>query len=143
MIVRLQARVDETGKGTEPIDELEIVDGNPNVTPQAVEGGKLQSIVGVVIRAKRNTLQLKIGSGKLRRLTFELAEQPTISVDANSLGVILAGAEVKAKGRVYEGEGSLARRTVFASEIEVTEIYRNAKAAEKPAVNKVASDVQP
>jgi len=144
MIVRMLASVDESGKGTEPIDSLEVVNGNPDVTAIAVEPGKLQTIVGVVTRAKRNTFQLKMASGKPRRLTFQLGESPTVNVDANSLAVILPGSEVKAKGHVYEGEGSLAGKTIFASEIEVTERFQVQKpASEKKSDDKVAVDQKP
>jgi hypothetical protein len=131
MLVRLQASVDETGKGNEPINMLEIVSGNPEATISPVEAGKLQTIVAPISRAKGKILQLKLPSGKLRRLTFELADHPTINVNANAIGVILPGAELKAKGHVYEGQGSLAQRTLFASEIDVAERYIDKAVAEK------------
>jgi hypothetical protein len=139
MIIRLQGKVDASGKGTEPVDALEIVDGNPDVTAIAVTPEKLQTIVGMVTRAKRNIFQLKMSSGKVRRLTFELAEKPIIAVDAKSLSAVLPGSEVKVKGHVYEGEGSLAKKTIFASDLEVTEKFVWDQPG-KPNDDKVAAD---
>jgi hypothetical protein len=121
MLVRLRATIDEEGKGTEPVAELEVVNANPDISLEAVEPDKLQTIVGTIARVKHNQLRLNVATGKMHRLSIELAEDATIQVDSNSLALIQAGGEVTAKGLVYEEAGSPPRKTIFASEIEVAD----------------------
>lgn len=121
LVVRLLARIDATGRGTEPLESLEIIGDEANLSAPPVETNHLQTIVGVVTRAKPNYLQLQVSAGKLHRLSFVLAEAATVSVDADSLKTIAVGAAVQAKGHVYSGFGSLNAKTYFISEMEVQE----------------------
>jgi hypothetical protein len=121
MVVRMLASVDSGGHGTDPLESLEIVTGNANVSATPVEANHLQTIVGVVTRAKPNYLQIRVEAGKLHRLSFQLAETAVVNVDSTSLAAIVAGAEVKAKGHVYQGFGALTDKTYFVSEVEVLE----------------------
>lgn len=143
MVVQFLARVDGSGRGKDPIDEISVVNGNPSIKPVEVQGNKLQIIVGTVTRVTKNIVQLQVASGHIRRLTFPLAEKLVVNVDANSLDVVLPGSEVTVTGHIYEGPGSMAKKTVFASEIAVAETFPpKPKAAANPAAEQVAAGQQ-
>ena len=120
MTVRVHAVVDAKGRGTAPVEQVEVVSPISNHTPTALEPGRGETIVGRVVQIRHGVLQVRVDGGKIRRLSLPLAENVAVSVDGSQLNLISPGDSITLRGRLWTGEGSLASGNVFASQVAVT-----------------------
>jgi len=119
-VVRLRARVDASGRGTDPIKTFEIVVPPEGFRPDPVRPDHDETIVGVVQAIRRNTLVLRVDAGDVRRVTVAVADDVTATIDAPRLDLVLAGDRIEVRGRLWTGDGAMAGGTVFASDVIVT-----------------------
>lgn len=119
-VVRCRARVDAAGRGTEPIDALEIVVPPEGYRPDPVRPGTDETVVGVVQAIRRGAIVLRVDAGEIRRVTVALADNVAVTVDAPRLDLVSAGDRVEVRGRLWTGDGAMAGGTVFASDVIVT-----------------------
>jgi hypothetical protein len=117
MIVRLVAKVDEHGVGTEPIEVLDVISIDAGFVPPEVKANTVQTITAKVVRLYGQQLQLRAGAGGLRRLSFQLGEQALAHVMTRDIGYASVGDTLTAKGHTYSG--SAAEHWVFASDVTV------------------------
>ena len=134
-VVRLRARVDASGRGTDPIKTFEIVVPPEGYQPDPVRPGLDETIVGVVQAIRRDTLVLRVDAGEIRRVTVVVADDVTATVDAPRLDLVTAGDRIEVRGRLWAGEGAMADGTVFASDVIVTK----ASVAISPGVKTVGA----
>lgn len=120
MMVRLKSRVDARGKGGEPIERVTVVTPAPDFKPNAVLADTVETIVGSVISCRGSGLVVRVDAGKIRRLTFTLADDAVVTVDGSCLELVAAGDEVAVKGRLWTGEGAAGAGTIFASHLTIT-----------------------
>ena len=120
MAVRLRAAVDQRGRGAEPLRALTIITPAADFAPEAVQPGKADAIVATVVSIRAPTLVLRVDAGRVRRLTFSLAEDAVVTVDAARLDLVAAGDAIEVKGRLWSGAGSHGAGTIFASHVTVT-----------------------
>ena len=120
MIVRFIGRVDAHGMGVDPVDSLEVVTPDADFRWPQIEADKLTTVTAKVVKLTANRIQVQLPAGKLRKLTFTLADEPKVNVDSSSLALIGAGDAVSAKGRTYTGPGAGGIQVVFASDVTIT-----------------------
>jgi hypothetical protein len=120
MAVWMRATVDERGRATEPLRALTIVTPAADFTPQSVQPGRSDPIVATVVSFKSRVLIVRVDAGRVRRLTFTLAEDAVVSVDAARLDLVAPGDAIEVKGRLWSGEGTAGAGTIFASHVTVT-----------------------
>jgi hypothetical protein len=136
MIVRFVGRVDAHGMGTDPVDALEVVTPDANFKWPEIDEGKVETVTAKVVKLNDHRLLVQVPSGKLKRLTYMLADDPKITVDSSSLALTAAGDAVAAKGHSYAGAGAGGMQVVFASEVTVNKglgTFDRAPVAPKPA----------
>jgi len=119
MIVRFVGRVDAHGMGTDPVDALEVVTRDANFRWPEIDADKVVTVTGKVVKLTDHRLLVQVPAGKLKRLTYMLADDPKVTVDSSSLALIAAGDAVAAKGHSYSGAGAAGMQVVFASEVTV------------------------
>jgi len=119
MIVRFVGRVDAHGMGTDPVDALEVITPEANFRWPEIDEGKVVTVTAKVVKLTDHRLLVQVPSGKLKRLTYMLADDPKITVDSSSLALVAAGDAVAAKGHSYSGAGAGGMQVVFASEVTV------------------------
>lgn len=122
MVVRFVGRVDAHGMGSDPLDSLEVITPAADFRWPEIDADKVETVTAKVVKVTGQRLQLQLQQGKLRKLTFLLADDPKVFVNANSLALIGAGDAVSAKGHSYSGAGSGGMQVVFASEVTVTKL---------------------
>jgi hypothetical protein len=127
-VVRVRARVDERGRGMEPIEAFEIIVPPADFRPDAVRPGQLDTIVGVVQAMRRDAVVLRVDAGEIRRVTLAVVGDVVATVDAPRLDLVSAGDRIEARGRLWTGDGALASGTVFASDVIVTKASADAAA---------------
>ena len=97
--VRFVGRVDESGACREKIDRIEVV--APSMIGAApVEPGKLQNLAGKIVRRDGDHLVVLAPTGKVRRLTLELAPEAQVSARMGDYHFAKVGDPVKMKGRI-------------------------------------------
>lgn len=119
-VVRLTATVEERGRVTEPVRELEIITPPADFVPDGVRSGRREQVVGTVVSLRRGGMILRVDSGNIRRVTLTLAPDAAVTVDAARLDLVSAGDHVAVRGRLWTGDGALGGGTVFASDVVVT-----------------------
>jgi hypothetical protein len=127
-VVRVRARVDERGRGMEPIEAFEIIVPPADFRPDAVRPGQLDTIVGVVQAMRRDAVVLRVDAGEIRRVTLAVVGDVVATVDAPRLDLVSAGDWIEVRGRLWTGDGALAGGTVFASDVIVTKASADAAA---------------
>ncbi|MBI1248227.1 hypothetical protein GC197_10375 [bacterium] len=125
MIVRLMGTVDQVGRATDTIKELDVVSVPAGFEPDGVEPEHRQLIVAEVFSLRGDRLQLKTPSGNLHRLSFMISDETIAHIQAKELGYTTVGDQVSAKGRIYNGDNS--SHWVFASDVTVTKPELNTK----------------
>ncbi|MFN7811322.1 MAG: hypothetical protein ACK5SI_01510 [Planctomycetia bacterium] len=143
MAVRIVARVDARGRGSEPLRKLDVVTPPAGFKPDEVRPDIVERIVGVVTTVRGRTMQVRVDAGKLRRLTFTLAEDAVATIDAASPGLVAPGDRVELRGRLWTGEGCHGAGSVFASRVTVTKAApaeRRPDAAAAGLAGKAAAD---
>lgn len=120
MAVRIVATVDAKGRGNEPIQRFDVVTPPAGFVPDEVRPDRVERIVGVVTHARGRTMQVRVDAGKLRRLTFTVAEDAVVTVDAASPNLVAPGDRVEIRGRLWTGEGCHGSGSLFASRVTVT-----------------------
>jgi hypothetical protein len=120
MAVRMQAVVDERGRAAEPLRAVTIVTPPADFAPEAVRPGKADPIVATVVSFRAGTLVVRVDAGRVRRLTFTLADDAVVTVDGARLDLVAAGDAIEVKGRLWSGDGSAGAGTIFASHVTVT-----------------------
>lgn len=120
MAVRIVARVDGRGRGTEPLRKFDIVTPPDGFIPDEVLPDRVERIVGVVTGAHGRTMQVRVDAGKLRRLTFTVADDSMVSIDAATPNLVAPGDRVEVRGRLWTGDGCHGAGSVFASRVTVT-----------------------
>jgi hypothetical protein len=120
MAVRLVAKVDARGRGLEPLRKFDIVTPAAGFTPDEVRPDRNERIVGVVTSVRGQTMQVRVDAGKLRRLSFTVAEDATATIDAATPALVAPGDRVELRGRLWTGAGCHAAGSVFASRVTVT-----------------------
>ena len=120
MAVRLRAVVDERGRAAESLRALTIVTPSADFMPHAVQPGKADAVVATVVSIKSATLVVRVDAGRVRRLTFTLADDAVVTVDGARLDLVATGDAVEVKGRLWSGDGSAGAGTIFASHVTVT-----------------------
>lgn len=119
MGVRLRATIDERGHVAEAPSLIEVVTLPADFAPDAVRPGKRDSIVALVARARAGSLQLHVGSGRLRRVMVTTDDDTEVLVDGSDLGLVEPGDAIEVKGRLWNGAGSVGAGTVFVSRVTV------------------------
>ena len=120
MAVRIVAKVDGRGRGLEPLARFDIVTPPAGFTPDEVRPDRVERIVGVVTNVRGRTMLVHVDAGKLRRLTFTVADDAVATIDAASPSLVGPGDRVEIRGRLWTGEGCHAAGSVFASRVTVT-----------------------
>lgn len=120
MVLRIRAAVDERGRGAEPLRAVTIVTPPADFTADAVRPGKADTIVATIVSMRTPTLVVRVDAGKIRRLTFTLADDAVATVDGPRLDLVAAGDTIEVKGRLWSGAGSAGAGTIFASHVTVT-----------------------
>jgi len=119
-VVRVRTRIDERGRGSEPISAFEIVVPPADFRPDAIRPGQLDTVVGVVQSMRRDAVVLRVDAGEIRRVTLAVADDVVATVDAPRLDLVAAGDRIEVRGRLWTGDGALSGGTVFASDVIVT-----------------------
>ncbi|MFM9010947.1 MAG: hypothetical protein ACKON8_08780 [Planctomycetota bacterium] len=119
-VVRLTATIDEKGRTTEPVRELQIVTPPADFVPDGVLPGRRQPLVGTVVSLRRGAVVIRVEAGAIRRVTLAIAPDATVTVDAARLDLVSAGDHVGVRGRLWTGAGTQGGGTVFASDVVVT-----------------------
>lgn len=132
-VVRLRTRIDARGRGTAPIESLEIVSPPADFRPDPIRPDHLDTVVGVVQNVRRDALVLRVDAGEIRRVTVAVTDDVLVTVDAPRLDFVAPGDRIDVQGRLWTGDGALADGTVFASDVIVTK----ASAAAVPGANTV------
>ena len=134
MLVKFSGRVNEHGKGLKPIGSMEVFKTDAKFKWKAIISDRQQNIAATVVKAEGTMLQVQVPAGRIRKLTFQVKENPEIIVTGNTLDLISAGDEVSTKGHVYvSGEGAGGVPVVFASEVVVKKAFARDRAAEEKA----------
>ena len=140
MMVKFSGRVNEHGKGVKPIESLEVFTPDAKFKWKAIITDRQQNIAATVLKAEGSMLQVQVPAGRVRKLTFQVTENPEVIVTGSTLDMVSAGDEVSTKGRVYlSGEGVGGVPVVFASEIIVKKAFARDKAAEAKAEEELAA----
>lgn len=148
MMVKFSGRVNDSGKGVKPIESLEVFTPDPKFKWKAVITDRQQTIAATVLKAEGSLLQVQVPAGRVRKLTFQVKENPEITVTGSTLDLISAGDEVSTKGHAYlSGEGAGGVPVVFASEVIVKKAFARdraaeAKAEEERAAKKLATNAE-
>jgi hypothetical protein len=146
MMVKFSGRVNDSGKGIKPIESLEVFTPDAKFKWQAVITDRQQTIAALITKAEGSLLQVQVNAGRVRKLTFQVKENPEIIVTGSTLNLISAGDEISTKGHVYvSGEGAGGAPVIFASEVIVKKAFARdlaaeAKEAEAKAAAKVAAN---
>lgn len=119
LTVRVRAEVDSKGVGTQPLAAIDVITPPPGFKPVAIQAGRVESVVGTVVRRQADTLVLQVPAGRIRRLSLPIAPDAVVSVDAAQVDLVAPGDIVTLTGRVWRGEGCLGEGTVFASVVTV------------------------
>jgi hypothetical protein len=134
MLVKFSGRVNDHGKGMKPIESLEVFTPDAKFKWKAIISDRQQNIAATVVKAEGSMLQVQVPTGRIRKLTFQVKENPEIIVAGSTLDLISAGDEISTKGHVYvSGEGAGGVPVVFASEVIVKKAFGRDPAAEKQA----------
>lgn len=120
LTVRVQAEVDSKGIGTQPLEAIEVITPPPGFKPVGIQAGRVESVIGTVVRRNADALLLQVAAGRIRRLSLPIAPDAVVRVDAAQLDLVAPGDIVTLTGRVWRGEGCLGEGTVFASAVTVT-----------------------
>lgn len=120
MVVRLITEVDSRGRVREPVRSLEIVSPPAGFVADPVEADRRGTVVGTIASIRKDVVTLRTGTGKLRRITLELADDAIVSIDAARLDLVGPGDTIEVKGRLWAGDGSMGAGTVFVSDVVVT-----------------------
>lgn len=134
MAVRIRAAIDERGRAAESLRAVTIVTPSADFAPEAVQPGKAETIVATVVSVKSATLVVRVDAGRVRRLTFTLADDVVVTVDGARLDLVAAGDAIEVKGRLWSGAGSAGAGTIFASHVTVTK-----RPAARPETREVAA----
>lgn len=118
-VVRAVAEIDARGECQTPLAAFDLVTPPADFRPEPVDVGRRMALVGVVTQVRDDVLTLQVPAGRIRRLTFRLADDAVATLDAAQLDLVAAGDAVRLTGRLWAGEGSLAGGTIFASEVHV------------------------
>jgi hypothetical protein len=119
--VKFLGRVDERGIGTDTIDNLEVFTPGPTFHWLPVEAKRVQTITGIVTKLTGQRLQVRVDTGKVRRLTVTLSPDAMCTVDSSALTLVSPGDEVTAKGHAYSaGAGTGGMEALFAGEVSVS-----------------------
>lgn len=135
MSIRLSAGVDEHSQGLERVEALDVITPTPDVKPKAVEPGRVQTIIGTITKMEGDKIRLNVAPGKMHRLTFQISDTTAVDVKGSALNLVSAGDEIQTKGRMYMGDGPLASRMLFVSEVNVTKTFTPSVVAAANAPN--------
>ncbi|MCE2727801.1 MAG: hypothetical protein LW698_13655 [Planctomycetaceae bacterium] len=120
MAVRIRATVDERGRGTEPLRAVTVVTPAADFAPEPIRPGKADAVIATIVSLRGATLVVRVDAGKIRRLTFTLADDVVATVDGARLDLVSTGDTIEVKGRLWSGEGCAGAGTIFASRVTVT-----------------------
>lgn len=120
MVVRLITQVDARGRIAEPVRSLEVVTPPAGFVADPVEAGRRGTVVATIASIRKGSVVVRTNAGKLRKITFELADDAVVSIDAARLDLVGPGDTIEVKGRLWTGEGSMGAGTVFVSDVVVT-----------------------
>lgn len=99
-VVRFVTQVDAKGAGLEKIKEIELITASSE-QPEAIQANRTQNCVGKILRRDGMKLTVQASSGKIRRLTVELADDAVITARLTDYTRAVVGDAVSAKGRVF------------------------------------------
>ena len=117
--VRVRAEVDAKGQGMQPLSAIDVITPSPGFKPVAIHAGRVESVIGTVIRRHADTLMVQVAAGRIRRLSLPVAPDAAVRVDASQLDLVEPGDLITLTGRVWRGEGCVGEGTVFASLVTV------------------------
>lgn len=120
MIVRLQAIVDDSGKGLDAVETVEIITPPEGFQPPSVTPQSRGEIVGRVASVRGNKLIVRIASGPIRQVVLPLADDVVVRFDAAQVEYVSPGDVVELTGRLWSGEGAMGAGTIFASSLTIT-----------------------
>jgi len=120
LTVRVRTEVDSKGVAKEPLESIDVITPPPGFKPVAVVPGRIESVIGTIVRRHADTLVVQLSAGRIRRLSLPIAPDAVVRVDATQVDLVTPGDIVMLKGRVWRGEGCLGEGTVFASVVTVT-----------------------
>lgn len=126
MAVRLTTRVDARGQAQEPVKALNVFTFDRDTQPDAVTPGRVQTIAGQIRNIRGSYMQVHVEAGRLRRLSFLLADDCRISVTGHALPLLTPGDDVEVTGHVYSRDKNLGR-IVFANKVEAATKYQLAE----------------
>jgi len=119
LTVRVRAEVDSKGTSTLPLEVIDVITPPPGFKPVAIQAGRVESVIGTVVKRQADTLVIQVAAGRIRRLSLPIAPDAVVHVDAAQLDLVAPGDIVTLTGRVWRGEGCLGEGTVFASAVSV------------------------
>jgi hypothetical protein len=131
MAVRLTTQVDARGQAQEPVEALNVFTFDRDTQPDAVTPGRVQTIAGWIRNIRGSHVQVHVNAGRLRQLTFLLADDCRISVTGHELQLLSPGDEVEVTGHVYSRDKQLGR-IVFANKVEAATRHQLAERTEDP-----------
>jgi hypothetical protein len=120
LTVRVRTEVDSKGIAKQPLEAIDVITPPPGFKPLAIEPGRVESVVGTLVKRHGDKLVLQVATGRIRRLSLPIAADAVVRVDAAQLDVVAPGDLVTLTGRVWRGEGCLGEGTVFASAVTVS-----------------------
>ena len=123
MMIRFAGRIDEHGKGLEPVEQIEVFTPEAGYKGKEVVADRQQKIEAAIVRAHGTVLQLMVKPGRLHKLTFQTNENPMVLVSDTTLSLVSAGDEVSTKGHTYSSAGANVVQVLFASEITVKKVF--------------------
>jgi len=119
-VIRLVATPGADGRIAEPLVAFDLVTPPSDFEPDPVEPGVRCPIVGTVKRVHKGVVTLQVAAGRVRRVTFSLADEAVATLDAAQVDLVAAGDAIALTGRLWSGEGGMGAGTIFASDVTVT-----------------------
>lgn len=117
--VRLVGIPDASGRVAQPVERIELTTAD-RIRPEAVKVGSQSRIIGRVVGHSGKQVQVAIERGKLRKVTFDMADDCRITVNGSEYRWAQAGDPMTGKGKVFIPDYGAKRTMLFASELTIT-----------------------
>lgn len=132
LVVRCVATIDADGRGTEPLQQVDVITPPENLQTVEVEVGRTGTVIGTVTSLRGGELTLRMAAGRLRRIRLPVAADAVAVLDTADLSLVAPGDAVAVEGRLWQGEGSAGAGTIFADRLTVTKSVSTAPVVAAP-----------
>jgi hypothetical protein len=119
MVVRFTGKIDEQGRGLEPIGEVQVFSPSPQFRFPDLVPHEKRTLVGTVAWCRAGELAIVPQQGDIRRVTVRLASDVKIEVNSSDYTLASEGDEATVKGHLYRPDSKLSSGVVFATQIEL------------------------